>query len=52
MAIGPTLAGSLIEFSGGFNALLFGALGCALLSLLLISLASPRAPRRITGGER
>ena len=26
MAIGPTLAGSLIEFSGGFNALLFGAL--------------------------
>ncbi|RTF89691.1 MFS transporter, partial [Serratia marcescens] len=52
MAIGPTLAGSLIEYSGGFNALLFGALGCALLSLLLISLASPRAPRRITGGER
>ena len=52
MAIGPTLAGSLIESSGGFNALLFGALGCALLSLLLISLASPRAPRRITGGER
>ena len=52
MAIGPTLAGYLIESSGGFNALLFGALGCALLSLLLISLASPRAPRRITGGER
>ena len=52
MAIGPTLAGSLIESSGGFNALLSGALGCALLSLLLISLASPRAPRRITGGER
>ena len=52
MAIGPTLAGSLIEYSGGFNALLFGALGCALLSLLLISLASPRASRRITGGER
>ncbi|BCZ55886.1 MFS transporter [Serratia marcescens] len=52
MAIGPTLAGYLIESSGGFNALLFGALGCALLSLLLISLAAPRAPRRITGGER
>lgn len=49
MAIGPALAGYLIESSGGFNALLFGALGCALLSLLLISLASPR---RMTGGER
>ena len=52
LAIGPALAGYLIESSGGFNALLFGALGCALLSLLLISLAAPRAPRRITGGER
>lgn len=49
MAIGPTLAGYLIESSGGINALLIGALSCALLSLLLISLASPRAPRRLTG---
>lgn len=49
MAIGPTLAGYLIESSGGINALLMGALSCALLSLLLISLASPRAPRRLTG---
>ncbi|AEF43708.1 major facilitator superfamily MFS_1 [Serratia sp. AS12] len=45
MAIGPTLAGYLIESSGGFDALLIGALGCALLSLLLILLASPRATR-------
>lgn len=45
MAIGPTLAGYLIESSGGFDALLIGALGCALLSLLLILLASPRTPR-------
>lgn len=44
MAIGPTLAGYLIESSGGFDALLIGALGCALLSLLLILLASPRTP--------
>ena len=46
MAIGPLLAGYLLQFFGGFGALLGGALGCALLSLLLISLASraPRAP--------
>jgi predicted MFS family arabinose efflux permease len=49
MAIGPTLAGYLIESSGGINALLIGALSCALLSLLLISLASSRTPRRLTG---
>lgn len=46
MAIGPLLAGYLLQFFGGFGALLGGALSCALLSLLLISLASraPRAP--------
>ncbi|AHG21062.1 MFS transporter [Chania multitudinisentens RB-25] len=49
MAIGPTLAGYLMESSGGISALLAGALTCALLSLLLISLASPRTPRRLTG---
>ncbi|WP_337262516.1 MULTISPECIES: MFS transporter [unclassified Serratia (in: enterobacteria)] len=49
MAIGPTLAGYLIESSGGIGSLLGGALTCALLSLLLISLASPRTPRRLTG---
>lgn len=47
MAIGPTLAGYLIESSGGFDALLIGALGCSLLSLLLILLASPRARRAV-----
>ncbi|MFS7162644.1 MFS transporter [Serratia proteamaculans] len=47
MAIGPTLAGYLIESSGGFDALLVGALGCSLLSLLLILLASPRARRAV-----
>lgn len=47
MAIGPTLAGYLIESSGGFDTLLIGALGSALLSLLLISLASPRARRAV-----
>ncbi|MEE4482598.1 MFS transporter [Serratia ficaria] len=49
MAIGPTLAGYLIESSGGFDALLTGALACALLSLSLISLASTR---RLTGVTR
>ncbi len=47
MAIGPTLAGYWIESSGGFDRLLVGALGSALLSLLLISLASPRVQRAI-----
>ncbi|CAI0990553.1 Major Facilitator Superfamily [Serratia quinivorans] len=47
MAIGPTLAGYLIESSGGFDALLVGALGCSVLSLLLILLASPRARRAV-----
>jgi predicted MFS family arabinose efflux permease len=47
MAIGPTLAGYLIESFGGFDALLAGALGCSLLSLLLILLASPRARRAV-----
>ncbi|MNE37523.1 hypothetical protein D3C80_1313780 [compost metagenome] len=47
MAIGPTLAGYLIESFGGFDALMAGALGCSLLSLLLILLASPRDRRAV-----
>ncbi|CUW02755.1 Major Facilitator Superfamily protein [Serratia grimesii] len=47
MAIGPTLAGYLIESFGGFDALLVGALGSALLSLLLILLASQRVRRAV-----
>ncbi|HEI8866697.1 TPA: MFS transporter [Serratia odorifera] len=52
MAIGPLLAGYLLQTSGGFGALLGAALACALLSLLLISLTSPRTTRPVTGVER
>lgn len=43
LAIGPTVAGRLIEASGGFQSLLVGGAGITLLSLVLILSSRPRA---------
>ncbi|WP_237501889.1 MFS transporter, partial [Pseudomonas carnis] len=47
LAIGPALAGRLIEASGGFSLLLLGAAAITLLSLVMIIASRPHSPTEL-----
>jgi predicted MFS family arabinose efflux permease len=47
LAIGPALAGRLIEASGGFSLLLLGAAAITLLSLVMIVASRPHSPTEL-----